>query len=212
MARWVAAGALLAVVVAAMVAARPGFLPRLARGAGLRAENVPRWAYHLFLRAEGASLRWAGVFDADEVAPGLWLGSSHAAHDVAGLRARGVVGVVSAVDDDLHAFAGGDGLSGVGRVRVRAKDDGTYRMAQHFDEVAAFVDKHARQEGGGAVLVHCRRGVSRSATLVAAYLMRRDGIGASAAMARVRAARPRAAPIPSFVDELRAYEISLGRT
>lgn len=61
---------------------------------------------------------------------------------------------------------------------------------------------------GGAVLVHCAQGVSRSATLVAGYLMWRERLGCDAAVAVVRATRPIADPNDGFVLQLREFEAS----
>jgi len=57
---------------------------------------------------------------------------------------------------------------------------------------------------GGRVLVHCERGVSRSASVVTAYLMMRQHSHLPAALAAVRAARPCANPNPGFMAQLKA--------
>lgn len=71
-----------------------------------------------------------------------------------------------------------------------------------------FID--AGLAGGGAVLVHCFAGVSRSVTVVAAWLMLRSGradcADAEGALAAVRAARPRAKPNAAFWAMLERLE------
>jgi hypothetical protein len=57
-----------------------------------------------------------------------------------------------------------------------------------------------------AVLVHCSEGKSRSAAVVAAFLIARAGLSAAEALAVVRAARPCVAPHPSFVAALEGYD------
>ena len=61
-------------------------------------------------------------------------------------------------------------------------------------------------EGGGQVLVHCFAGVSRSASVVIAYLMRYHNMTYSQACAHVRDRRPWINPNPGFVNQLKRYE------
>lgn len=53
-------------------------------------------------------------------------------------------------------------------------------ISKHFDAAFEAIDKAAR--AGERVLVHCGAGVSRSATLCAMYLMRKNNMGPHAAV------------------------------
>lgn len=59
----------------------------------------------------------------------------------------------------------------------------------------------------GSVLVHCQRGVSRSATAVLFYLMSRQGMKYDDALALVQRKRPCVNPIQSFRSQLVKYEL-----
>jgi hypothetical protein len=59
---------------------------------------------------------------------------------------------------------------------------------------------------GRRVYVHCYAGVSRSALVVVAYLMARDGLSRDAALAVVRLRRPRVQPNPAFMELLLEWE------
>jgi hypothetical protein len=61
------------------------------------------------------------------------------------------------------------------------------------------------------VLVHCAEGRSRSAAVVAAYLIARKGMSAEEALEAVRKARPCASPKPLFVAALEAYAEAMRR-
>lgn len=63
-----------------------------------------------------------------------------------------------------------------------------------------FIDQGLRN--GGQVLINCSRGVSRSASVVCAYLIIRQGYSASDAMAACKKARPVTDPNPSFKQQL----------
>lgn len=58
----------------------------------------------------------------------------------------------------------------------------------------------------GNVLVHCRQGVSRSAAIVAAYLIRYRGMTLAAALAHMRRRRPVVRPNEAFLAQLERYE------
>ncbi|RNF08842.1 dual-specificity protein phosphatase [Trypanosoma rangeli] len=62
---------------------------------------------------------------------------------------------------------------------------------------------------GPRVLVHCQRGKSRSATIVLAYLIRRNGWTVAEALQYVTRRRPSVEPNLGFIDALRAYQESM---
>jgi len=62
------------------------------------------------------------------------------------------------------------------------------------------------EQSTGGVLVHCYAGVSRSTTIVLAYLMARRGMRLAEALALVKAARPAVCPNQGFMEQLRHYE------
>ena len=55
-------------------------------------------------------------------------------------------------------------------LRIPISDMEEEDIGRYFDEARAFIDSAAA--GGGAALVHCHEGKSRSATLVLAYFMK----------------------------------------
>lgn len=77
-------------------------------------------------------------------------------------------------------------------------------IIQYFDETFDFI--HHVLEGEGRVLVHCVAGVSRSATIITAYLMRLKGLRYKAALAMLKRVRPFVTPNDGFLEQLRLYQ------
>ena len=59
------------------------------------------------------------------------------------------------------------------------------------------------------VLVHCKAGISRSSTLIAAYLMQKQRMSLRAALALIIQKREQACPNPGFLEQLKEMEVKL---
>ena len=77
-------------------------------------------------------------------------------------------------------------------------------LLSHFEESNAFIADCLAKEG--AVLIHCYRGRSRSATVVVAFLMQKHGYSAERALAKVRNRREIIQPHDSFLAQLKLFE------
>ncbi|XP_039984467.1 dual specificity protein phosphatase 22-B-like isoform X2 [Xiphias gladius] len=75
---------------------------------------------------------------------------------------------------------------------------------QYFRDSIMFI--HESRLKGEGCLVHCVAGVSRSVTLVVAYIMTVTGCGWVRSLAAVRAARPCAGPNLGFLRQLEEFE------
>uniref|UniRef100_A0A3Q2ZT44 Zgc:153044 n=1 Tax=Kryptolebias marmoratus TaxID=37003 RepID=A0A3Q2ZT44_KRYMA len=96
---------------------------------------------------------------------------------------------------------------GVEYVHIPVSDTPLSPLRDHFSEVADKIRSTA--EGGGRVLVHCNAGVSRSAALCMAYLMKHRGVTLMEAHGWVRSCRPIVRPNPGFWKQLIQYEAEL---
>lgn len=146
------------------------------------------------------------TFEADPIAPtiikGLWLGALESACDYEGLKARGITHIVTAVWDIDPIFPDDDSIK---YFKVPLIDRNDQPISNYFNVVVDFIDE-ALLKGEG-VLVHCICGVSRSPTLICAYLMRVHHLDASTAIKYVKQSRPKAQPNLGFVMQLLdAYE------
>ncbi len=76
-------------------------------------------------------------------------------------------------------------------------------LLQHFDTACDFIEEALNNSGN--VLVHCFHGVSRSASIVLAYLVRKQKLDLPSAMNLLKAKRPCACPNPGFQDQLELF-------
>uniref|UniRef100_A0A3Q2YGJ5 Dual specificity phosphatase 22b n=1 Tax=Hippocampus comes TaxID=109280 RepID=A0A3Q2YGJ5_HIPCM len=87
---------------------------------------------------------------------------------------------------------------------ISAADLPTENLTQHFKQSIMFM--HESRLKGEGCLVHCLAGVSRSVTLVVAYIMTVTGLGWKEALAAVRVVRPSAGPNLGFQRQLQEFE------
>jgi predicted protein tyrosine phosphatase len=94
--------------------------------------------------------------------------------------------------------------AGVTQLRQVLADVETEDVASHFPAAVAFISS-ALEKPNGRVLVHCGAGVSRSAALVAAYLIATRRVAAARAVADLQALRSCVAPNAGFLKQLDAF-------
>jgi len=137
-----------------------------------------------------------------EVAPGLFLGDRKDAKDRAALRRLNIQSIVNCTppkSEDPAAGCPSFFERELRYLRVPIYDSPAEDAAEHFSAVLDFISSRLHH---GGVLVHCNRGVSRSATFVVAHLMRTQALDPAAALELVRAARPQAEPNAAFLKQL----------
>ncbi|XP_062406017.1 protein phosphatase Slingshot homolog 3 isoform X2 [Sardina pilchardus] len=88
-------------------------------------------------------------------------------------------------------------------MNIRVYDVESTDLLPHWKNTYTFINS-ARQSGQ-AVLVHCKMGVSRSASTVMAYLMKQQGMPLEEALAYVRDRRPIVQPNDGFMQQLQTY-------
>jgi hypothetical protein len=187
-----------------------GFSPKRTKG------GVEQWLFYYFLDTP------------QQILPGLWLGACGrggvactGAQDEPLLRTLGVTRVLCLGDmSRLGDYRQHAGVSY--RILPDIEDDSEQDILRFFKQGTAYIQESMAQQGQGQgqgqlarcgehTLVHCMAGVSRSATMVAAFLIKYLGLDVAAALAVVRAARPIADPNEGFQRQLHVWWASLRR-
>ncbi|XP_063814750.1 dual specificity protein phosphatase 13A [Pseudophryne corroboree] len=125
----------------------------------------------------------------DEVWPNLFLGDLSTANNRFELWKMGITHVLNAAHGQRHSDGSPDyyGTS-VTYHGISASDLPDFDMSKYFYSASEFIHK-ALNTSGGRLLVHCVVGISRSATLVLAYLMIHHQLSLIQAICKVQESR-----------------------
>lgn len=137
----------------------------------------------------------------DMILPGLWLGSLESARNRHFLLRRGITHVLSIIECEASFFP-----ELFTYKHISARDHDSEDLSAIFEEAIAFIDE-GRQKGG--VVVHCAMGVSRSASLVIAYVMKSKKMCFADAYHFVKKHREVIYPNEGFKKQLLDFEDSI---
>lgn len=175
--------------------------------------------------------RWEMFYKARmrEVVPGLFLGNVDASHRAVMLRENRINAIVSLTDarwawwNDLTRNAG---VLESRHKWVRCLDSSTQDILVHMNDICDFIEQMAppvlqssstllvdyKPElcdqdtvNSGAVLVHCDLGISRSPSIIIAYLMRKYGAGLEDVPAFLQT-KQRVKPSANFIRQHKIWE------
>ncbi|KAL5512331.1 hypothetical protein ACEPAG_3323 [Sanghuangporus baumii] len=133
----------------------------------------------------------------DEVVKGLWVGSIHAAADAELLRQHNIHSVLSCMRGKVKV------AETFTHFQIQLDDVEDADALAFFPQCISFIENELEQ--GRGVLVHCQAGMSRSATIVAAYLMYAEQLDAESALEKIRKARPSTQPNDGFLAQLDVF-------
>lgn len=156
------------------------------------------------------------------IAPHLFLGniSSSLKSDI--LCENNITAMVSLVNERYEGWLAADVRQLVAEERhlfIPCKDTADTDLLVLLPKICDFIDKQLNSSGSDCssnepaesrnVLVHCEQGMSRSATITIAYLMRRNRKTLDASLALVNSQR-RVQPNAGFLHQLTIWEQRLG--
>jgi protein-tyrosine phosphatase len=141
-----------------------------------------------------------------KITSNLYLEDAKLARSKYFLEINNIHGIINATTNEPNAHP-----ESYDYLRVNIDDEPSEQIGQYFQHVFEFIRRH--HSVGHSVLVHCQMGISRSATLVIAYLMIDGHKTLGEAFQQVKSVRQQIEPNEGFIKQLRELEISLfGRT
>ncbi|KAI0642554.1 hypothetical protein C8Q79DRAFT_982660 [Trametes meyenii] len=133
----------------------------------------------------------------NEVIPNLWIGDLPSALNAENLKAHNIRSVLTAMRGRVsinETFV---------RHQINIDDTENSDILQHFVPAITFIQAELDKEHG--ILVHCQAGMSRSVSIVAAYLMVSQGSDPDGALDVIRKVRPEVQPNEGFMRQLEIF-------
>jgi dual specificity phosphatase 12 len=142
-----------------------------------------------------------GFLDLIPRAGNLYIGGLYALYQGTLISDARITHVVSVIDYDPLLQ---EKFSHLKHLHIRAEDHPNTNLLQHFDAAVVWIDEALEKERGG-VFVHCAMGKSRSAAVVCAYLVWKDGVTPEKALEQVCEGRGVCDPNPGFKEQLEVW-------
>ena len=155
------------------------------------------YAYNKFISKYFQNMK--NNFEADEIMPGIFLGSINSSYDLDVLKSKGITHIISAILGYDPAFP-----EDFKYLIVNALDNENNNISDVFESCNNFIND-GLFENNGKILIHCMAGRSRSATILAAYIIETYGMDVDNVLNLIRNKRKIIEPNSSFLRQLNSY-------
>jgi len=152
------------------------------------------------------ALRGRNSDGAQSIIPRVYLsdyGTATNAQDLSRLAATHIVSILEQNVDLPPSIKEGN------KLHIKIADTTRANLLQHLDKTTAFIQAALVENETNVVVVHCIMGISRSATVVCAYLIAHKNMKAEEAIAYAQSKRPVVCPNLGFREQLEIYESKL---
>ncbi|KAF6761561.1 protein-tyrosine phosphatase-like protein, partial [Ephemerocybe angulata] len=139
---------------------------------------------------------------ADEIVPRLYLSDLWTACNPEKMEDLGITHVISVIE---HRPALPDSVPIQRRLQVFLADRGDANILVHLGETTKFIADALAENETNKVLVHCQQGISRSATVVCAYICATEGMEGDDAIEYAQARRSIVCPNLGFRLQLTEF-------
>jgi len=138
------------------------------------------------------------------IVPRVYLSDYFTAHDAKQLAQLNITHVVSVLDRDPTIP---ECIPDQRRLHISIADRSDADIQQYLTQTTEFITAALAESEENNVLVHCFQGVSRSATVVCAYIVATTYMTASESIAYVQSKRSIVCPNLGFRNQLQAWSI-----
>lgn len=136
--------------------------------------------------------------ECDEVYPNIFIGNLHTIIDTEELEKNNIKNIVSAINGIPVLYP-----EKFNYLNLELLDESFFDIKSSFSKSNKFIDKCL--ENNEKVYVHCMCGVSRSSTIVIAYLMYKYNFTLLQSIDKLKLSRPKINPNSGFIKQLGEY-------
>ena len=136
--------------------------------------------------------------ECDEVFPNIFVGNLHTIIDTKLLKQNNVNNILSAINGVPILYP-----DEFNYLNLELLDEPYFDIQSSFNESNKFIDECLKKNE--KVYVHCMCGVSRSITLVIAYLIYKHNLTVEEALDQIRINRQKSNPNKGFITQLKKY-------
>ena len=137
-------------------------------------------------------------FEANEVVSGIYIGGIESSYDKSELKRLNITHIISAIPGYEPQYP-----NEFKYLVINSLDDENTKIKEIFEDTNSFIDEAFCERGN--ILVHCLRGVSRSSTIVCAYLISTFALNYDDVLTIIQNKRNIVQPNPYFQKQLRDY-------
>ncbi|CAD8082978.1 unnamed protein product [Paramecium sonneborni] len=130
---------------------------------------------------------------------GIYLGNIDAAQDSQLLNQFKIGAVLQILDQSVP-------VQGAYKLWIMAEDSEDFPLHKYFDQCIRFIENQSKKTN---VLIHCYAGISRSAAIVAAYIMQKYNWSVNQSILHIQNKRRIVSPNSGFMKQLREFEKKL---
>ncbi|KAG7093972.1 hypothetical protein E1B28_007602 [Marasmius oreades] len=168
----------------------------------LNTSTSHRWAR---VRTSTTTINTSPRLGASLIVPQLYLSDYFTAQDSSQLSRLGITHVISVLEFDVQIP---EFIHEGNRMHIRIADRPDSDILIHLEKTTEFIRMAIKENKDNCVLVHCFQGVSRSATVVCAYLVATAGMRAMQSIGFVQSKRKVVCPNNGFRQQLEMYMYS----
>lgn len=139
-------------------------------------------------------------FTMTEILPRIFVGNTHDAQNLDRLTKHGITHIINSTPDLPFSWE-----KKCQYLRIDILDLPSQNIRKHFDTAYQFIDEALHTKANN-ILVHCSAGISRSPTLVLAYMIKKYHMKLDEAFQKMRQLRTIVDPNISFILQLREWE------